>query len=60
MSAAAEWIVQHGDVAGFEFTLFGLFVSDYRSHRRRHGTQVHRHVIAHGNDLASGIDTAQE
>ena len=49
--AAAEGVVEHDDVAGFEFTLF------YRGRNRHgHGAQVHRHVIAHGDDLAFGIE----
>jgi len=48
--AAAEWIIEHDHVAGVESALlYG------RSDRHRHGTKVHRHVIAHGNDLPGGI-----
>jgi len=51
VGSATEGIVQHDDVAGFEFTRF-------HSGRDRHwhGAQVHRHVIAHGDDLACGIE----
>src|SRR6267154_6811612 len=50
MRAAAERIIEHDHVAGVESALLYS-----RSDRHRHGTEVHRHVIAHGNDLPSGI-----
>lgn len=50
VSASAEWIVEHGDVAGMK-----LQVVHGRLHRHGHGAEVHRHVIAHCDNLAAGI-----
>jgi hypothetical protein len=51
VGAAAERIIEHDDVARFEFTLI------YSSgNRHGHGAQVHWHVIAHGDDLAFRIE----
>jgi hypothetical protein len=49
--AAAEGIVEHDDVARFEFAILHS-----GGNRHRHGAEVHRHVITHGDDLAFGIE----
>ena len=51
MRAAAEGIVQHGDVAGCERELV-----NGGAHRHGHGAEMHRHVIAHGECVAIGIE----
>jgi hypothetical protein len=50
MRAATEGVIKHDDVARFESALFNS-----GSDRHGHGAQVHRQVIAHGDDLACGI-----
>jgi len=49
--AAAEGIVEHDYVARLESAIFHS-----GSNRHRHRAEVHRHVIAHGDDLAFGIE----
>ncbi len=49
--AAAEWVVEHGDVAGLELQFI-----ERGAHRHGHGAEVHRHVVAHGDDGAGGIE----
>jgi hypothetical protein len=51
MSSAAKGVVQHGNVAGTEMKAIKR-----RAHRHGHGTQMHRHVIAHGDDLSFGVE----
>ena len=47
MSSAAKRIVQDGNVAGLEPKRFHGMTD-----RERHGAQMHRHMIAHGDRLA--------
>jgi hypothetical protein len=49
--AAAEGIVEHGDVAGVQRKL-----GNRGAHRHGHGAEMHRHVIAHGQGVAGGIE----
>src|SRR4030088_1531100 len=56
MRATAERIVEHDDIARFESALCALSSFDGRRNRHGHRAQVHRHVIAHGYDLAVGIE----
>ena len=56
VGAAAEGIVEHDYVAGFESALSSFFRFDRGGYGHRHGTEVHRHVISHGDDLAFGIE----
>ncbi len=49
--ASAEGIVEHGDVAGREAQ-----IGDGGAHRHRHRTQMHGHVIAHGESVAGGVE----
>ena len=51
VSAAAEGVVEHDYVAGVELAMI-----DRRGYRHGHGAEVHGHVIAHGDDLARGIE----
>jgi hypothetical protein len=56
MSAATEGVVEHDHVPRLEVTMLCPSFFDRRGNRHRHGTQVHRHVIAHGNDPSCGIE----
>ena len=49
--APYERVVEHNDIARRKFAL-----RHRRRDRHRHRTQVHRHVIAHGDNLARGIE----
>ena len=51
VSAAAEGVVDHGDVAGRE-----LEAVQGSAHGHGHGAQVDGHMIAHGDDSAVGIE----
>jgi len=55
---AAPTLVMAGDddIARFESALCALSSFDGRRNRHGHRAQVHRHVIAHGYDLAVGIE----
>ena len=48
---ARERIVDHGDV-----TAAKIQALDCGLHRHRHRAKMHRHVIAHGNDLGVAIE----
>ena len=48
---AAKGIVQHDHIAGVK-----IAVLDRRRNRHRHRSQMHRHVIAHGDYLAAGVE----
>src|SRR2546423_9481698 len=50
MSPATEWVIQHDDVAIVNRAGF-----DGGGDRHRHRSQMHRHVIAHGDYLAFAV-----
>ena len=49
--AATERIVEHGDIAGRELERIHR-----RPHRHGHGAEMHRHVVAHSDDLAACVE----
>ncbi len=51
MGSAAERIVQHRDIAGAE-----LESIENGANRHGHGAQMHRHVVAHGQNFAVRIE----
>ena len=51
MSPATEWVIQHDDVAIVNRAGF-----DGGGDRHRHRSQMHRHVIAHGDYLAFAVE----
>lgn len=51
MGSAAEGVIEHHNIAW----LHGRSIN-CSLHGHRHGSQVHRHVIAHGDDLSRRVE----
>ncbi len=51
MGAPGKGVIQHDHIAGLKISL-----CNGGAHGHRHRSEMHRHVVAHGNDLCARIE----